>query len=261
MTRHVTGIRPFSTADLDAMSERLRATLVSDILDGLGRRSQCPTPGLAPIVPGTSLIGYAFDPVASKDFYDSTDDFVSDAIAVQRQIIDGLVEAGCEYVHLDEPGFTAYVDEASIAALREHGAADNAVLDAFPDTTSAYMSAATTGRVTAPRGLLRRHRRGTLRHPALSAAPAGVRHRTRRQLRAAAPRPQGHDRRPGADLHQVRPARDLDELTRRIEEATKYLPVEQLALSPQCRFVSVIAGNRLTEDDQWRKLEVMLQAL
>lgn len=47
------------------MSGTLRAALVSDVLDGLGLRSQCPAPGLTPMAPGVSLIGYAFT-VASE---------------------------------------------------------------------------------------------------------------------------------------------------------------------------------------------------
>ncbi len=46
-----------------------------------------------------------------------------------------------------------------------------------------------------------------------------------------------------------------DVLKRRIEAASKYLPLEQLALSPQCGFASTEHGNLLTEDQQWRKLE------
>jgi 5-methyltetrahydropteroyltriglutamate--homocysteine methyltransferase len=50
-----------------------------------------------------------------------------------------------------------------------------------------------------------------------------------------------------------------DQLLRRIEEASKYVPVEQLALSPQCGFASNEEGNLLTEDQQWRKLELVVQ--
>ena len=50
-----------------------------------------------------------------------------------------------------------------------------------------------------------------------------------------------------------------DELKRRIDEASRYLPVDQLALSPQCGFSSNIVGNLLSEDDQWRKLELIQQ--
>jgi 5-methyltetrahydropteroyltriglutamate--homocysteine methyltransferase len=50
-----------------------------------------------------------------------------------------------------------------------------------------------------------------------------------------------------------------DELKRRIDEAAKYAPLEQLALSPQCGFASTILGNKLSEDDQKRKLELVVQ--
>jgi 5-methyltetrahydropteroyltriglutamate--homocysteine methyltransferase len=51
----------------------------------------------------------------------------------------------------------------------------------------------------------------------------------------------------------------VDFLVKRIEEAARFLPLEQLALSPQCGFASGIGGNLLTEDQQWRKLEVMME--
>jgi 5-methyltetrahydropteroyltriglutamate--homocysteine methyltransferase len=44
---------------------------------------------------------------------------------------------------------------------------------------------------------------------------------------------------------------------RRIEEAAKVVSIDQLALSPQCGFSSTHHGNQLTEDDQWRKLELV----
>jgi 5-methyltetrahydropteroyltriglutamate--homocysteine methyltransferase len=50
-----------------------------------------------------------------------------------------------------------------------------------------------------------------------------------------------------------------DELKRRIEEAAKYLPLEQLALSPQCGFASTEEGNLLTEDEQWAKLRLCVE--
>jgi 5-methyltetrahydropteroyltriglutamate--homocysteine methyltransferase len=45
-----------------------------------------------------------------------------------------------------------------------------------------------------------------------------------------------------------------DELMRRIEEASRYVPLDNLALSPQCGFASTMEGNLLTEDEQWAKL-------
>jgi 5-methyltetrahydropteroyltriglutamate--homocysteine methyltransferase len=49
-------------------------------------------------------------------------------------------------------------------------------------------------------------------------------------------------------------AEPKDEIKRRIDEASRYVPLEQCALSHQCGFSSTAHGNELTEDDQWRKL-------
>jgi methionine synthase II (cobalamin-independent) len=49
------------------------------------------------------------------------------------------------------------------------------------------------------------------------------------------------------------------ELKRRIDEASKYVPLEQIAISPQCGFSSDVVGNLLSEDDQKQKLEVVVE--
>ena|SRR5438309_1782305 len=51
----------------------------------------------------------------------------------------------------------------------------------------------------------------------------------------------------------------VDELKRRIDEAAKHVPLEQLAISPQCGFSSDVVGNLISEDDQKRKLEVVAE--
>jgi 5-methyltetrahydropteroyltriglutamate--homocysteine methyltransferase len=50
-----------------------------------------------------------------------------------------------------------------------------------------------------------------------------------------------------------------DELKRRIEEAAKFAPIEQLCLSPQCGFSSTVEGNELTHDEQWAKLSLIIE--
>jgi 5-methyltetrahydropteroyltriglutamate--homocysteine methyltransferase len=50
-----------------------------------------------------------------------------------------------------------------------------------------------------------------------------------------------------------------DDLKRRIEEATKYVPLDQLCLSPQCGFASTEEGNVLAEDEQWAKLRMIVE--
>lgn len=49
------------------------------------------------------------------------------------------------------------------------------------------------------------------------------------------------------------------ELIRRIEEASRYVPLDRLALSPQCGFSTSILGNRLSMDDQRRKLRLVVE--
>ena len=50
-----------------------------------------------------------------------------------------------------------------------------------------------------------------------------------------------------------------DQLKRRIDEAAKYLPIERLCVSPQCGFASTQHGNRVTEDIERRKLELIVE--
>jgi 5-methyltetrahydropteroyltriglutamate--homocysteine methyltransferase len=50
-----------------------------------------------------------------------------------------------------------------------------------------------------------------------------------------------------------------DDVKRRIDEAAQFVPLDQLCLSPQCGFSSTHHGNRLTEDEQWRKLERVVE--
>jgi 5-methyltetrahydropteroyltriglutamate--homocysteine methyltransferase len=51
-----------------------------------------------------------------------------------------------------------------------------------------------------------------------------------------------------------------DEVARRVDEAARHFPLENLALSPQCGFASTMEGNLLTEDDQWAKLRLVVDA-
>ena len=50
---------------------------------------------------------------------------------------------------------------------------------------------------------------------------------------------------------------DEDTVIARIHEAAKYIPLERLSLSPQCGFASCAIGNKLTEEQQWAKLQLV----
>src|SRR5712691_1260431 len=70
---------------------------------------------------GPDRVMQRFDHAASKSIYPTVDAFVADVVAIQRRMIHALVDAGCRYVHIDEPGYTAYVDEPSMEAMRKRG--------------------------------------------------------------------------------------------------------------------------------------------
>ena len=50
---------------------------------------------------------------------------------------------------------------------------------------------------------------------------------------------------------------DKEMIKERIQEATRYVPLEQLCLSPQCGFSSTEEGNVLTDEDQWKKIKLI----
>ena len=52
---------------------------------------------------------------------------------------------------------------------------------------------------------------------------------------------------------------DIDDLQRKFEEASRYVDIDQLGIAPQCGFASTEHGNALTEDDQQRKLELVVE--
>jgi 5-methyltetrahydropteroyltriglutamate--homocysteine methyltransferase len=52
---------------------------------------------------------------------------------------------------------------------------------------------------------------------------------------------------------------DKAAIERRIEEATKFAPLDQFCLSPQCGFASTEEGNILTEEAQWKKLDMIVE--
>lgn len=57
---------------------------------------------------------------------------------------------------------------------------------------------------------------------------------------------------------KIKELENMDDLCKRIDEAAQYMPLENLCVSPQCGFSSTHHGNDLTHDDQWRKLELVV---
>jgi len=62
---------------------------------------------------GPDRIGQRFDHENSKAIYKDMDAFMADVVAIEREMIKSVVDAGCRYVHIDAPGYTAYIDGPS----------------------------------------------------------------------------------------------------------------------------------------------------
>lgn len=58
---------------------------------------------------------------------------------------------------------------------------------------------------------------------------------------------------------KVPEAESVEDLKRRIDEAARYISLDQVAISPQCGFSSALGAYPLTSDQQWRKFEVLLE--
>jgi 5-methyltetrahydropteroyltriglutamate--homocysteine methyltransferase len=95
---------------------------------------------------GPDRISQRFAHEDSKDVYPNLDAFVADVLVIERAMISQLVEAGCRYVQIDEPGYTAYVDPPSLEQMRARGedpetnlargiAADNTLIAGFVGVT------------------------------------------------------------------------------------------------------------------------------
>jgi 5-methyltetrahydropteroyltriglutamate--homocysteine methyltransferase len=208
---------------------------------------------------------FEWEAETSRAVYGGLDEFVADVVAIQRQMLTELVQAGCRYVQLDEPGFTAYVDGPSLQKMRTRGedpdanlarsiAACNAVLADLGDTTTAVHIC--RGNQTGGW-----HREGS--YDAIAERLFGSLNCRRFLLEYDSERAGGFE--PlrfvpkdrvvvlGLITTKLPELESVDHLLRRIEEASRYLPVEQLALSPQCGF------GHFPEDVQWRKLDRMLE--
>jgi len=220
---------------------------------------------------GPDRIAQRFDWQHSKAVYSGLDEFVADVVQIEREIIRGLIDAGCHYVQIDAPGYTAYVDAPSLEAMRSRGEdpqenfnrslqADNAVIEGFDDVTFG---------IHLCRGNQRSmwHREGTydeiaerllneLKHDRFLFEYDTPRAGGFEPLRFL---PKGKIMVLGLVSTKVPRLETVDELKRRIDEAAQYVPLEQLAISPQCGFSSDVVGNLINEDDQKRKLEVVVE--
>jgi 5-methyltetrahydropteroyltriglutamate--homocysteine methyltransferase len=221
---------------------------------------------------GPDRVAQMCDIAGSRAVYPDSDGFLADVVRIQRQMVEELVAAGCDYVQLDEPSYTGYVDPPTLERMRAGGedplrnleraiAADNAVIAGLQGRATFGLHVCRGNRASMW------HREGTYDAIAerlfsgLAFDRLLLEYDTERAggfepLRYV---PKGKVVVLGLITTKTGRVETVDELARRIDAASRFVPLDQLALSPQCGFASGIAGNLLTEDEQWRKLDVMLE--
>ncbi|MGH3319055.1 MAG: hypothetical protein ACRDN9_02555 [Streptosporangiaceae bacterium] len=218
---------------------------------------------------GPDRLAQMFEPRGSIERYRDRRVFLDDVVGVERDIVRGLVDAGCRYIQVDAPGFTAYVDGRSRERMRARGldpdeqldatiAAENAVIAGFSEVTFGI-------HVCRGNREGRWHREGT--YDAVAERLFGGLRHDRFLLEYDTPRAgnfaplrfvQGDAVAVLGLVTTKHPAlEDKDEVKRRIDEAAGHVPTERLGLSPQCGFASSLVGNPVTVDDQWRKLDLV----
>lgn len=232
-------------------------------------RARTERPGKVTIISAMQAASY-YEPDRSGGAYATREAYLADVVSLLRQEVDELVRLGCTYIQVDGPAYGSLVDERMRKGYTDRGAnpdrlldeaieLDNAIIAGYPDVTFAlhicrgnnqshyYASggyepiARVLERTDFQRFMLEydTERSGgfePLRHlPEDRIAVLGLITTKQPELESAA------------------------EVKARLTEAAHYVPLERLALSTQCGFASTIEGNRVTEDDQRRKLELVVQ--
>jgi 5-methyltetrahydropteroyltriglutamate--homocysteine methyltransferase len=218
-----------------------------------------PSPGSAHFRGGRNAI--------SRTVYPDLAEFWADIGAAYRKAIGHLYDAGCRYVQLDDVGFSYLCDDKVRENFRKNG-------DDPSTLASAYAGAINGALEGRPSDLaVTMHTcRGNFRSTWFAAG--GYQDEVVAAMFSAKVDgffmeydseraggfeplrllPKGKKVVLGLVTTKTAQLEPKDDLKKRIDEASKYVPLENLCLSPQCGFSSTHHGNNLSEDEQWRKL-------
>ena len=221
---------------------------------------------------GPDRVAQMADIAGSRSVYADSDAFLADVVAIQREMVTQMIDAGCRQVQLDEPSYTGYVDPPTLERLRSRGedpmknldraiAADNAVIAGLKGKATFSLHICRGNRASMW------HREG--KYDGIAERLFGSLKFDRLLLEYDTERaggfeplryvPKGVTVVLGLITTKVGKVESVDELRKRIDDASRFIDVGQLALSPQCGFASGIAGNLLTEEEQWAKIDVMIE--
>jgi 5-methyltetrahydropteroyltriglutamate--homocysteine methyltransferase len=210
-----------------------------------------------------------YDPDKSRAAYPTRDAYLADLVDFTRREIQELRRLGCGYIQIDAPQYAALLDEKMREGYRQRGSDPDRLLDACIELDNAIIDghAGVTFGIHICRGNYQSMFYASGGYDRIAERVFG-RSRFQRFLL------EYDDARSGtfAPLRYVPDDRTVvlglvsskqprletvDALRARIDEAAAVVPLDRLAVSPQCGFASTSEGNRLSPDDQRRKLELV----
>jgi 5-methyltetrahydropteroyltriglutamate--homocysteine methyltransferase len=207
----------------------------------------------------------------STEAYPNLDEFWDDVAAAYRKAIRHLAHAGCTYLQLDDTAFAYLCDPKIRDNCRKNGDHPATLPRRYADTLNAALKDRPTGMTVTMhtcRGNFKSAWVAEGGYDPVAEAMFGVnvdgffmefdsvRAGGFEPLRLL---PKGKKAVLGLVTTKVGEIEDRAMLERRIDEAAKFVPLENLCLSPQCGFSSTHHGNALSQVDQWRKLELVVE--
>ena len=216
---------------------------------------------------------YRCNDFADKSLYSDVKSFFADLATVFQQEIGELAAAGCRYVQLDEVAVALLCDPGIRVQIAKSGSDPDALVDLYIDSINQAVAGCppdmTVG-VHMCRGNFKGHYLGAGGYKSVAErffANTKVNHFL---LEYDTPRagdfaplrfvPKSKGVVLGLISSKTPALESLDHLKRRVEEATRYIDLDRLAISPQCGFASTVAGNPITEADERAKLALVVQA-
>ncbi len=205
-------------------------------------------------------------------FYATHADLLGDLVAIVRDDVLWLISEGVRYIQFDAPYYSFYFDPHQRARMQQAGLDPDQELENAIAGDNAAMKDVPRGSITFALHVCRGNSRSRWYteggYDAIAEKLFGLLQVDRFLLEYDTERsggfeplrlvPRGKTVVLGLVTSKEPKLERQDELRKRIDEAAKFVPLENLALSPQCGFASVAAGNLLSADEQWTKLELVV---
>ena len=205
-------------------------------------------------------------------FYPTHADLLRDIVEFTRDEVSWLVSEGVRYIQFDAPYYSHYLDPRQQEKMRQEGLDPFRELDNAIAGDNAAIRAVPRDSVTLALHVCRGNNRSRWYteggYDAIAEKLFGGLQVDRFLLEYDTERsggfeplrlvPRGKDVVLGLVTTKEPRLESQDGLRRRIDEAAKFVALENLALSPQCGFASVASGNLLSHEEQWRKLELVV---